>query len=101
MISYFVNHFNTSRHVVPTGHLHGKEQNHNMYWYNDNIGHVKHARLHAWDDGSESYLGIYGNCNNTKETCNETSRTCHYMDETSLWNLHRKIVALFPDKYRR
>lgn len=101
MIAYFVNHFNISRHVVPTGHLHGDKHDHKMYWYNDNMGDVKHARLHAWHDGSELYQDEYGNCVNIREKCNEKSGACHYMDENLLSKLHNKMEALFPEKYRK
>ena len=60
---------------------------------------MKRARLYAWDDGSELYIGVHGNCNNTKATCNETSRTCHCIDGDSFWNLDKKMEVIYPDKF--
>lgn len=100
--AYFVNHYNISRHVVPTGHLHTdlSENAQKVYWHNDNVGHVKHERLHAWDDGSELYGRERGNCRYVNKKCNAKSGSCHYMDEESMHRLSEKVKQSFPDKYR-
>ena len=97
-----MNHFNISRHVVPTLQLHdGLDTNQQKaYWYNDQMGDIKHARLHAWDDGSESYMRPRGNCHNIRKRCNEKSRACHQMDEILMESVHRKVKQSFPQKYR-
>ncbi len=100
-IGYFVNYFNISRHVVPTGHLHpNKAWNDKIYWYNDQMADIKHARLHAWHDGSEMYKRDEGNCKNKGRRCNETSGVCHPMSEDRMRRVHGKVKALFPKKYR-
>jgi hypothetical protein len=99
-VGYFVNHFNISRHVVPTLHLHPKLIKDDAYWYNDQMGDVKHARLHNWNDGSEIYKRHHGNCNNDAELCEETSQVCHKMSEDLLYGVHEKVKALHPSKFR-
>jgi len=100
-VGYFVNYFNISRHVVPTGHLHpDKAENDKIYWYNDQMGDVKQARLHAWHDGSELYKQEEGNCRKIHRRCDEKSGLCHQMDEHRMKSVHQKVTNLFPTKYR-
>jgi hypothetical protein len=107
-IGYFFNHFNISRHTIPTGHLHEKKYE-GAYFYNDNSSDIRHDRLHAWDDLSESYKREFGNCmhtTNLKEPrrksipCSEESGTCHNMDENTFHSVHLKVKELYPEKYR-
>ena len=95
-----MNHFNISRHVVPTGHLHPGKADDRMYWHNDQMGDVKHSRLHAWDDGSELYMEENGNCRNIGDKCDETMGVCHQMTSESMMNVHSKVRVMFPGKYR-
>jgi hypothetical protein len=100
-VAYFVNYFNISRHVVPTGHTHPyKQENDKVYWYNDQMGDIKQARLHAWHDGSEHYQKALGNCKNIGDKCNETSGVCHNVDEELFNSLHQKVTHLWPKKFR-
>ena len=101
-VGYFVNYFNISRHVVPTGHTHPykKKDDNKAYWYNDQTGDVKQARLHAWHDGSEIYQGVLGNCKNIGDKCYETSGACHNIDEKLFNSLYQKVKYLWPKKYR-
>ncbi len=61
---------------------------------------VKQARLHAWHDGSEIYKGAQGNCKNEGSLCDEKSGVCHRMSEDHMKDVHQKVKALFPEKYR-
>jgi len=105
---YFVNYFNVSRHVVPTGHLHNN-RNKLVNWMDRDDAKVKHARIHAWSDTSEAYwstkekgMKFSGNCrNNNGKNCDQSSRACHKMDEDLMWDVHKKVRMLHPKKYRK
>mmetsp|Transcript_6288 Transcript_6288/g.7967 ORF Transcript_6288/g.7967 Transcript_6288/m.7967 type:complete len:553 (-) Transcript_6288:206-1864(-) len=100
-IGYFVNHFNISRHVVPTGHLHpDKAPDDKIYFYNDQMGDVKHARLHAFHDGSEIYKRHEGHCKKFKKRCDSKAGVCHEQSEGLMEKTYRQVKALYPKKYR-
>ncbi len=101
-IGYFVNHFNISRHTVPTGYTHPGMENDVPYLYNDQMANVEHSRLHAWDDGSEIYLRDQnGNCKNEGKKCNEEKSACHQMTSEMMQNVHNAVRLKFPDKYNQ